>query len=80
MGRSLTTDGHTLFSYMLPIAERSESNGSIRVLLDRFVSVTTSRHLGIAVATAKHEGLKVEWPRKSLANEAKDKETLQCPN
>lgn len=71
MGRSLATDGNQLLSYLTPIAERTNSS-SVRVLLTRFVSRTTSKHLGIAVATAKFNGFNVQWPRKkSPTNGAK---------
>jgi hypothetical protein len=59
MSKSLATDGETLFSYMLPIAQRHSSENMISLLLTRFVSATTSTHLRLAMAAAKRGGWQV---------------------
>lgn len=68
MGRSLGTDGTTIFSYMKPVVERR--GRQVVVLTDRFWSVTTSRHIGLAVAAARADGLEIVWPKKDPSNGA----------
>jgi hypothetical protein len=54
--RHLATDGTTLFSYMLPIARRDVHDHTIHIVLKKFVSTTTTWHLRLAGAVARHKG------------------------
>jgi len=57
MSVTLMSDGRTLFSYMLPIAEHA--GGPVKVLLVQYVSKTTAQHLGLLRAICRAKGREI---------------------
>ena len=56
---NLTSDGQTLYSYMVPIAVRA-GEGTIRIVVDRYWSRATKRHVRLVEAVARSHGFQVD--------------------
>lgn len=63
MTRNLSTDGETIWSYMVPVARRYQ-DGSVSIApeMSRFWSRTTTSHLHLVEAVARMQGVEVRRP------------------